>query len=374
MIGVIITLEESGEQEEGLNAHLLSSPLNAGSKLVQWDVVGSSVLDRFVHSLQSISPKEVAVLSGQPENPHRLFRASQYTTPTSFYSSWEEAAHAFIAQGVQTLLLVKLDHYIDLDLPDLLQFHYATSSKLTQVFIGNQPVSVVVAQTADLRGKGISLRRQLASAIPQRRRYQFSGYFNPLRGFDDLRRLSSDALGGQCHLRPIGSEIASRVYTAEDASIHPTTILCGPAYIGARTTVTAGCTISKDVNIERDCEIDCGTTITNSSLTRNTYVGPGLNLKNAVAGPGWLYNMEHRTVVTIHDRTLLGSTHSSTLLTRAKSFLSNPWRPGVGSTLLSQSASLYSPSRWELAQQAPPEDHFKWNRQPQAGSEENPSR
>jgi hypothetical protein len=321
--------------------------------------------------LESISPKDVAFLSGSTESSSR---STFYGGHTNQCSSWEEAAHAFLAEGIQTLLLVKLHHYIDLDLADLVRFHYATSSKLTQVFIGNQPVSVVLAQSADLRGKGTSLRRQLASAIPLRRRYQFNGYFNPLRGFDDLRLLCKDAVGKQCRLHPVGTEIAPGMYAGDGVSIHPSVSLSGPAYIGARTTIGAGSTLSGNLSIERDCEIDCGTSVTNCSLTRNTYVGPGLNLKNALAGPGWLYNLEHRTVVTIHDQNLLGSTHSSTLLKRAKSLLAYPWRQDAGSTFFSQTASLYSPNRMELAKQSPPEGHFKLNRVPQASTEENPSR
>jgi hypothetical protein len=241
------------------------------------------------------------------------------------FSSWEEAAQAFLSQGIQTLLLVKLNQYFEVDLADFLRFHDATASKLTQVFLGNQPISLVLVQASELRAKGTSLRRQLAETIPQRRRYQFNGYLNPLHGLDDFRQLCSDAFANRCRLRPIGHEIAPGLYAAEDTFIHSTVTVTGPAYLGTRASVGAGCVISGPVALEHGCQIDCGTSLENCFVTHNTYVGPGLNLKNALAGPGWLYNLEHKTVLTIHDPRLLGENRSLNFLNRAKSLLSQTW-------------------------------------------------
>lgn len=323
MIGVIITL---GEAEDGI-APPSPSRANPGTDLIKWDVLGESVLQRFLRNLEAIAPRQVAFLPDPSNASHgnSLYVSSSTLTQYAPFPSWEEAAQAFLSQGIQTLLLVKLSQYIEVDLADFLRFHDATASKLTQAFLGNQPISLVLVQASELRTKGTSLRRQLAETIPQRRRYQFSGYLNPLRGLDDFRQLCSDAFADRCHLRPIGQEIAPGLYTGEDTFIHSTVTVTGPTYIGTRATVGAGCVISGPVALEHGCQIDCGTSLENCFVTHNTYVGPGLNLKNALAGPGWLYNLEHKTVLTIHDPRLLGETRSLNLLDRAKSLLSQTW-------------------------------------------------
>jgi hypothetical protein len=323
MIGVIITL---GEAEDGI-ASATPSRANPATDLIKWDVLGESVLQRFLRDLEAIAPREVVFLSDTSstsrENSFSL--SGSPLAQCAPFSSWEEAAQAYVSEGIQTLLLVKLNQYLEVDLTDFLRFHEATASKLTQVFLGNQPVSLVLVQASELRAKGTSLRRQLAETIPQRRRYQFSGYLNPLRGLDDFRQLCSDAFAGHCHLRPVGEEIAPGLYAAEDTFIHSTVAVTGPAYIGRRTTVGAGSAIAGPVALEHGCQIDCGTSLENCFVTHNTYVGPGLNLKNALAGPGWLYNLEHKTVLTIHDPRLLGETRSLNLLNRAKSLLAQTW-------------------------------------------------
>lgn len=376
MIGAIVTLEEDAHLENG-DVLSFSPEANLGSKLVTWDVLGENVLNRFLRKLEMISAKSVVFLSDA--SGHVVANSASYSRYTSdgdeSFTSWEAAAQALLAQGAQTLCLIKLTNYMDVDLVDFVQFHHATSSKLTQVFIENQPVSMVLVQASELRTKGISLRRQLANIIPSRHRYQYKDYFNPLANLDDFRQLYRDAFNGECGLAPIGDEIASGVWAGEGVSIDPLVTITGPAYFGARTIINAGCVISGPVVLEQDCEADCGTTLEDCALTRNTYVGPGLNLKNALAGPGWLYNLERRTALTINDSKLLGSTYSNNLLSRAKSLLSFPAQWRSGSTFFSQTASLHMPSRAVLDKHLKAESHFKIARTlSQQDNRENPSR
>jgi hypothetical protein len=374
MIGAIVTLEEDSHLENG-DAISFTPEANLGSKLVTWDVLGENVLNRFLRKLETISAKNIVFLS---ESSGRVVgnsaNHSRYAADgDESYSSWEEAAQTLLSQGVQTLLLVKLATYIEVDLVDLVQFHHATSSKLTQVFFENQPISMVLVQASELRTKGISLRRQLANIIPLRRRYQYKEYSNPLAGLDDFQQLYMDAFNGECSLTPVGDEIAPGVWAGEGVSIDPLVTITGPAYFGTRTIINAGCVISGPVALEQECEIDCGTTLEDCTLMRNTYVGPGLNLKNALAGPGWLYNLERLVALTINDSKLLGSTYSNNLLSRAKSLLSSPVQRRMGSTFFSQTASLHIPSRAVLDRHLKAESHFK-SALPQEDNRENPSR
>ena len=354
MIGAIVTFEDSNS-DPSASPFLIAQ--GTGSELVTWDVLGKSVFHRFLCNVETIAQETVVV---DDSFAHTSGGSPLASTNARSFNSWEEAAQVLISKGAQTLLLAKLNNYIEVDLIDLLQFHRATTSKLTQVFWNNQALSLVLVQTSELQTKGTSIRRQLANIIPLRRRYQFKGYFNPLDDLNDFRQLGKDALSGRCHLRPEGDQIASGVWAAPDAFIHPSVMIRGSAYFGAHSVVNARCTVLGTLALEGDCEVDCGTSLEDCCITQGTYVGPGLNLRNAIAGSSWLYNVPHRTLVNINDGKLLGSTYAQNLWTRAKSFLSQIPPSGSRSTFFSQTASLNLPGKKAMAQERAFENHFKF--------------
>ena len=64
-----------------------------------------------------------------------------------------------------------------------------------------------------------------------------------------------------------------------------------PCYIGPRARVKAGVGIRGCSSIERDCEIDLGTTLDHASILPNTYVAPGLYVRESVVDGTKLENL-----------------------------------------------------------------------------------
>jgi carbonic anhydrase/acetyltransferase-like protein (isoleucine patch superfamily) len=63
--------------------------------------------------------------------------------------------------------------------------------------------------------------------------------------------------------------------------IAPSARVIGPVYIGARTTIGAGATVGPFTSVEHDCVIDCGTTVEQSTVLPNSYLAPGLLIRNS---------------------------------------------------------------------------------------------
>ena len=61
------------------------------------------------------------------------------------------------------------------------------------------------------------------------------------------------------------------------------------------------CLITRGSNVESDSEVDYGTTIEDSSILSNTYVGIGLDLSHSVAQGGTLLNLQHDVLLQISD-------------------------------------------------------------------------
>jgi hypothetical protein len=81
-----------------------------------------------------------------------------------------------------------------------------------------------------------------------------------------------------------------------------------PAYIGCGTKVRADALITRLTNIERDCCIDSGTVVEDSSILSNTTVGICLDLCHAVVNGSELFSLERDVVVEVSDPKVMRST------------------------------------------------------------------
>jgi carbonic anhydrase/acetyltransferase-like protein (isoleucine patch superfamily) len=98
-------------------------------------------------------------------------------------------------------------------------------------------------------------------------------------------------LTGACGLRPFGTQIRQQVWIGEGANLADSVRVIGPTYIGARTVVRAGATIGPFASIERDCVVDCGTTVERSTVLPHTYLAPGLLIRHGLVDGGYLEHL-----------------------------------------------------------------------------------
>ena len=268
------------------------------------ELLGASLLDRTLLKLRELGTLRPKVLSGRNVSDHVL--PSRATRSGSFIDSWEKALSGYVNAGVESILLVRVGTYADVDYRKLIHFHHETGSPLSHVYCGETSLDIAVVNATLLRNSDDLVRRALSHLIPQQKRFRYEGYVNRLHHREELYRLTVDGLRRRCQLSPVGTEIRPDVWCADAAEIDSTVSIQGPAFIGARTKIAAGCTISGTSSIERDCEIDCGTVIDNSLVLRGTYIGVALDVRRSVVGNARIFNLDRNVEVSVSDARLIG--------------------------------------------------------------------
>jgi carbonic anhydrase/acetyltransferase-like protein (isoleucine patch superfamily) len=322
-IGAILTLASGQNESEASDS--------SGSKQFGWrslgtiDVLGASLLQRTQRKLEhlgSLSPRVLTESNGPSQ-----FLPSRSSRSTAFVEEWERAVAELVHGGADILILGRISAYTDIDYTELLQYHAASESLLTQAYAGKESLDVAVVSAKLLRtANGAGYRSTLSSAIPQQKRFCYSGYVNWLRNVQDLHTLMQDALYQRCGLQPVGREVSPGVWLGESAVLDPTVLMSYPVYIGARSRVGSGCRVASASSIERDCHIDCGTTVRDSLVLPQTYIGLGLELSRAVAGPKVLFHVDRNVEVNIRDARLIGRTSRSLpFLSSMASLITDRW-------------------------------------------------
>lgn len=240
---------------------------------------------------------------------------------------FHSALTSFARKGVERILLIRLKSYAEMDLADLVRFHCEGRNRWTEAH--------------DVRGQlGISLLDGLAlyggdtgepcSTSADKRTssgrtwYQFNGYAKRIFSARERQELVGDALTGACAMRPLGREVQDKVWVAEGARVDSSARLIGPAYIGARCIIGAGATIGPFASVEHDCQIDCGTTVEQSTILPYTYLSPGLLVRRAQVDGGRMETFDRDAVAD------LGPAGLASRMPRAKSFRYASWGPAIG--------------------------------------------
>ncbi len=268
------------------------------------EVLGDSLLDRTLTKLADLGTLSPKVLSGRNVSDHVL--PSRSARSGSFIDSWEKAVCDYVNNGVETIVLIRVGTYSDVNLDDVIGFHQQAGSPLTQVYSGDTSLDIAVVNATLLRNRDDLVRRALSHLIPQQQEFSYEGYVNRLRNRADLHRLMQDGLHGVCRLSPVGTEVRPGVWYGDGVEVDKTASISGRAFIGAGTRVSPGCVISGTSSIERDCEVDCGTVIESALVLRGTYVGMALDVKNSVVGNEKILNLERNVEVRISDARLIG--------------------------------------------------------------------
>lgn len=340
-IGAIITV--AGKDGSGQPPRPASAIVNrklSGVPLAYWPLLGKSILERTVESLCLAGVQNLSVISENEALTSRVESISR--AASSFWKSWESAVSGCLREGIDTLLLVRLGHYAEIDVSDFVRAHRETGNALTQAWTDGNPLDYVAVDASELQ-RGDHLRFRLSQLINSRKRYHFRGYCQELSRPDHYRQLVTDALSGICALRPMGREVESGFWLGEGARIDGSSCVVGPTYIGAGVRVRNACTISGYSSIEQQCEVDCGTNVDSCSIFPATYIGMGLNLKNAIVSGSHLFHLQRNVEVEIQDRRLIGTRFApQRLMNTAKSYLGGKARKLSTTVLSTRSSRLAS--------------------------------
>lgn len=285
------------------------------------EVLGKSLLDRSISRLKQAGVESTSVIPEGSALTQLL--PARSANSNDFISAWEKAIGEYVRQGVDTLLLLRTNAYTDLDYEELLRFHSERRAGLTQVYSAESSIDVAVVNANVLRESEHAYRTTLSNLISDQEHFYYHGYINRLRKPKDFRRLIEDGLSGKCSLRPIGTEVGEGIWLGAGAEVDDSCVMTGPTFIGSGTRVAACTSISGGSAVERNCEIDCGTTVDQSRILQETYVGVGLTVRGSIVSNQKMVNLERKTELAINDPRLIRATKSFSL-------------HGAGSMLLSK--------------------------------------
>lgn len=207
------------------------------------------------------------------------------STPTSGRGTWFALAD-LARQGIEQLLVIKLKAYAEMDLGDFLHFHRESHNSTTEAqdsrgFLGIS----LMDRAALLRGQ------ELESHASEGNTYDFRGYAKRILSARERQELVADALTGACSMRPRGTEIREQVWVGEGVELADSVKIIGPSYIGEKAVVRAGATIGPFASIERNCIVDCGTTVEHATVLPFSYLAPGLLIQHKIVDGGYLMDL-----------------------------------------------------------------------------------
>lgn len=307
-IGAILTQAEGRAAENYFRrASAVDNPETNRPSALNYllDVLGSPLLERSIAKLLRAGVESTTVLKDASSSLDLI--PVQRGKGSALLPEWEKTVAAAINDRIDYLFLVRVGAYTDLDYSDLLEFHLHTRARFTRAYGPAGAIDAAIVSTSALSDSSENFRKALSNLVPQQRRFDFSGYINPLRNLRDLYQLMQDGLYGRCDLRPAGTEIRENVWVGQRAKIDATAVVSGPAFVGDGSEISASCTIAGGCSIERNCIIDYATLIQESCILQDTYVGVALDVRRAVAGGQKIYPLNRNVEIKIADRRLVRS-------------------------------------------------------------------
>ncbi|MGA7291670.1 MAG: hypothetical protein WBW53_08170 [Terriglobales bacterium] len=215
----------------------------------------------------------------------------------------------FARQAVERLLMIMLKSYAEMDLADLLRFHCERRNPVTEAHDARGQLGVCLLDHRELHATGKKWDLPSFATNSGRTPYQFRGYAKRILSAQERQELVRDGLTGACAMRPSGTEIQKQVWIGEGVNLADSVRVIGPSYIGANTIVRAGATIGPFASVERDCVVDCGTTVEHSTVLPHTYLAPGLLIRHQLVDGRYLEDLDWGAVADLQPAGLGGRIH-----------------------------------------------------------------
>lgn len=200
--------------------------------------------------------------------------------------------------GIDAVLLVRAGAYVEFDPADLIRFHRDCGNVVTRACDDRGLLDLWVVDPGIVQ-ENTDWKSRLQT--PGRPYYQAHGYVNRMETLRDMRQLVIDGLSSRCHLRPQGVEVRPGVWMAEGAQVERGARIVAPAFLGRDVKISEQCLITRCSSIERNCQIDYGTVVEDSSILSGTYVGIGLDLSHCIADGTRLMNLTREVALEIKD-------------------------------------------------------------------------
>ncbi len=294
------------------------SGVAADSWISTWPVVGKTVVERWIDRVRELGVGMVSVVDREAEPPAHIM-------------DW-------VKEGVDQILLILSGAYAEIDLADLIHFHHHGRNRITRVFDKKGPLGISLLNRGAVLKGGVrcGLDETLKSS-----RYDFLGYVSRLSSAIAYRQLVQDALEGRCEIHPAGSQADEKVWIDSSARVDASAKIQGPCYIGANTRIHAGVVVTGYSSIERNCEIDMGTTLDHACILPNTYLAPGLLVRHSVVDGTRLEQLERGVTVDLGRAALAARRYAiasspSRAAGDGENVASHNWAPDVQAPMASR--------------------------------------
>jgi hypothetical protein len=254
----------------------------------------------------------------------------------------------YLSDGIEHAFFVPANTYTETDLLDLFYFHREGGRAATRAFVdADVPLDLWVVDCA--KGQQFDLDSVLGEARGAAS-YFIREYASRLSHPRDLRRLASDALRGNCGIRPFGAEVKPGIWMGEGAEVHRRARIVAPAYLGCGSKVKEDTLITRLSSIERGCCVDYGTVVEDSSILADTHVGIWLDVCHSVAKANKLFNLEHNVILEISDPSIMRAARAVREGTRNVFAVNRGQQPMVADLLppQEQQEKTPAPERWQL--------------------------
>lgn len=276
------------------------------------DILGRSLIERNIDRFLEADVELVSVLVPGEDLPGCSFSRSsdkvKVRAVSNIWSAIGQELETFSQIGIEHSFVSSANLYVDADVLDLFYFHRESRRAATRGLDREGPLELWMIDCA--KARQFDIENLLKQADAPGNSYFVGGYVTQVSHPRDLRRLVSDSLRGRCALRPVGREIKPGIWVGEGAQIHRRSRVVAPAYIGSASSVGENTLITRFSNIERDCYVDYGTAIEDSSILANTHVGIWLELSHAVAHGNMLMSLGRDVLLEISDPSVLRSNGS----------------------------------------------------------------
>lgn len=300
MPGAIVIAGREIREERSTPSNLPLSTKPRRRFLAGVELLGQSVFGRLVQKLEDAAFDRLSIFvesSLAPDFDDAVSDLDGYAT-TDVWRGAERSLIEAREAGTDCVLLVRAGAYIEFDPSDLVQFHRECGNFITRACDEHGPLDVWAIHPNIVDESRILSASLYGAGEPY---YRVPGYVNRLQNLRDLRLLVADGLSSRCGFRPRGFEVRPGVWMAHGADVGRGARVVAPAFVGSDAKVSEQCLITRCSNIERNCKIDYGTVVEDSSVLTGTYMGIGLDLCHSIADGTCLLNLNREVMLQIED-------------------------------------------------------------------------
>ena len=312
-LGAIVVVVDEAGRSESKRPKLVKDAgpdFLGGRSLACLEIAGRSMVERTVERLVAIGVEDICVmLDGKTQLPEfrsdfgkvRVFVERVKDSTSALSQKLQEFSDAHIAH----CFVVNANAYCETDLLDFFYFHLEAKQPATRAFDRQGPLALWVVDCS--KAAEAQLETLNTPSEAPRATYFIRDYVIRLHHPRDLRQFAEDSLRGRCESRPSGRQIRPGVWMDDKAQVNRKARIVAPAFIGRGSEVKADAVVTRFSTIEKDCCIDCGTVVENSSILQDTNVGIWLDVCRALVCGNKIFSLKRNVAIEISDATLMRS-------------------------------------------------------------------